>query len=346
MINRHCLVALLLCSACAGSGPTRPAAVSSASRPAWVDGDSPRFPRSQYVVGVGSGDDEAAASDRARGEIARVFMSAVNVNTTVDESETSLTQGGKTSSSFSQLIAQNVRTASQKMLEGVEVVERWRDSATGRHYALASLSKSKAMAAVEEKTAALDADAAQWKAKLDAASDTFERAKAAAKLAAVLKGRLELENDRRVLGGGALPSGVDAAAAKSAAAAALAALDVVVAATGDGADQIETGIVSGLAAAGLTAKRGNPGDKGDLVIDAAAESQPVDGGDKRWKWSRAAATVALRDGRADKTFARFTVSDRQASADAAEARRRALGGLAKKASETVSAAIADFFANQ
>ncbi|MCR4293919.1 MAG: LPP20 family lipoprotein [Elusimicrobia bacterium] len=334
--------AVPLLSACGGGAARK----SGGQRPNWVEGESPRWTRAQNVLGVGSADDEEAAADRARGEISRVFSSAVTVDTTVDETETNLTRGGATDSSFSQIVAQKVQTASKKMLEGVEVVERWKDGATNRYYALAVLNKGKAMAAVAERTAALDADASQWKARLDAAGDRFERARAGAKLAALLKGRLDLENDRRVLGGGALASTVDVSAARAAAARALEALDVVVVATGEHASELETGIVTGLAASGLSAKRGEPGDAGDLVVESRSGAQTVEGGDARWKWSRGSATITLKDGRAGKAFARFEVTERQASADPGEARRRAAAGLAKKAAEKTASAIAAFFENQ
>ncbi len=346
-MNRLAVVALLTLSACAGAGSAANIRSSTGGpRPVWVEGESPEWSRAEYVTGVGSADEEEGAADRARGEISRVFSSAVSVDTSLDESEGTVNQAGKTTTSFSQQVAQNVRTASKKMLEGVEIVERWKDAGTGRYYALAVLDKSKAMAAVAEKTKALDADASQWKANLEAAGDKFERAKAAAKLVVLLKGRLELENDRRVLGGGALASTVDVSAAKAAATQALAALDVVVVASGDGADELETGVATGLVAAGLMAKRGSPGDKGDLLVESKSGAQTVEGGDARWKWSRATVSVTLKDGRADKIFARFDVSERQASADPGEARRRALAALAQKTADKVAAAVADFFQNQ
>jgi len=339
------LAVVAVLAGCAGGG-SGPKSSSAGARPAWVEGESPKWPRARYVLGVGSGDSEESAADRGRGEISRVFSSAVSVDTTIDESETNLSQGGRTNSSFSQTVAQTVRTASQKMLEGVEVVERWKDGSSARYYALAVLDKAKAMGAVTEKTTALDADAGQWKTRLDAAADKFERAKAAAKLSALLKGRLDLENDRRVLGGGPLASTVDASSARAAASKALAALDVVVIATGDHASELETGIVKGLVASGLMARRGAPGDKGDLIVESSSGAQAVEGGDARWKWARGSATVTLKDGREDKTFARFEVSERQASADAGEARRRAASALAQKTAEKTSAAITDFFQNQ
>lgn len=339
------LAAVSLLSGCGGGASVRKAS-SGGQRPAWVEGESAKWPRDRFVTGVGSGDDEDSAADRARGEISRVFSSSVDVQTSAEETESSVDTDGRKTITFSQQVAQNVRTASRKMLEGVEIVERWKDGPASRHYALAVLNKGKAMAAVAEKTQALDADASEWKTRLDASSDKFERARAGAKLTALLKGRLDLENDRRVLGGGNLASTVDVSAAKAAATRALQALDVVVIATGDHADELETGLVTGLVASGLMGKRGSPGDKGDLLVESRSGAQTVEGTEPKWKWSRATATVTLKDGREDKAFARFDVSERAASGDAGEARRRAAAALAKSAAEKTAAAIAEFFQNQ
>jgi len=341
------ILAVSVLAGCAGGDGPGPKSSTGGGRPAWIEGESAKWTRSQYVTGVGSGDDEESAADRARGEISRVFSSSVNVDTSVEETESSVDVDGRKTITFSQQVAQNVRTASKKMLEGVEIVERWKDAASSRYYALATLSKGKALAAVEERTRALDADATQWQTRLDGSTDKFERAKAGAKLAALLKGRLDLENDRRVLGGGPLASTVDVSAAKSAAARALEALNVVVIATGDHSEDVETGIVTGLVAAGLMGKRGNPGDAGDMLVESQSGAQTVDGGDdKRWKWFRAAATVTLKDGRENKSFARFEVSERAASGDVGEAKRRAAAALAKSAAEKTMAAITEFFQNQ
>ena len=343
------LAAISLCVLAAGCGSggrsSSPRVTSGGARPSWIDGESARFPRSQYVTGVGSADDEASAAERARGEVARVFTAAVTADTSVDESETNIAQGGRSSSSNAQTVAQRVRSVSEKVLEGLEIVERWKDS-SGRHYALAALSKAKALAAVEERTQALDAEAALWKGRLDSVTDKFERAKAAARLSNLLKTRLELENDRRVLGGGSLPSTIDVASAKDAAVRALAALDVMVAVTGEGSEEVETGIVAGLVANGLTAKRGNPGDAGDMIVEAGSTIEPIESPDPKWKWSRATAIITLKDGRESKSFAKITASEREAAGDARQARRRSLESLAKKAAEKTSAAIAAFFNGQ
>lgn len=104
--------------------------------------------------------------------------------------------------------------------------------------------------------------------------------------------------------------------------------------------------MTGLAASGLLAKRGASGDRGDLIVEAESDNANAESDDERWKWFRATATVTLRDGRDQKIFSRFKVSDRQASSNSAEARRRAFAELTKKAAEKTAAVIADFFQNQ
>lgn len=333
-------------SACAASSKRDGSVLSSAGpRPQWVDGDSADFPRARYITGVGSADDENAAAERARGEVARVFSADVSVISTVNESESNSSQNGKESRSFSNEVAQKVRTATQKVLEGVDVAARWKDP-TGRYYALAALPKAEALLAVSEKSAEIDAEAARCKAALAAATDSFDRAKAAAKLLALSKAQASLAADSRVLGGGPLQGSFDGSAAKAAAAQALAALDVVVAVSGDGASQVQTAVVSGLNAAGLAAKAGAAGDKADLTATAQVTVQEQGAGDPRWRRFRSAATVSLQDGRTGKIFATFDVTSREDATDPGEARRRSLSSLAKISADKVTAAINDFFANQ
>ena len=205
-------------------------AVKAGSRPDWVDGTSRSYPRERYLVGIGMGDDRATASDRARSEISKIFTTNVNVTTNLHESESSSKQGAKTENSFSQAISQSLQTASKKVLEGVEVVESWKDGATMQQYALAVLDRSKALAAVKDKLDDFDRQAQQWKSAMDSASDKVGKVKAAMKLLALLKARVELNGEMRVLdpGGKTVPSPFDEAAVRAGAAKTVAELDVIV----------------------------------------------------------------------------------------------------------------------
>ena len=200
------------------------------SRPDWVDGTSQSYPRERYLIGIGMADDRAAASDRARAEISKIFTTFVTVTTDLHEAETSSQPGAKTDNSFSSAISQSLQTASKKVLEGVEVVENWKDTASMQQYALAVLDRSKALAAVKDKIDDFDKQAQQWKSQMDQAVDKVGKVKAAMKLLAILKARAELNGELRVLdaGGKTVPSPFDEAGVRAQAAKTVSELDVIV----------------------------------------------------------------------------------------------------------------------
>ena len=312
--------------------------LTTGSRPSWVDSESSQFPRSRYVLGVGSADEEGAAADRARGEIARVFSTDVTVETRVDQSE----QGDGKTTTFSSAVSDKVKTTTAKILEGTEIVARWKDSATGRIYALAVLDKPHALLTTTEKAHELAEEASGYSVALTAAKDPFSRAKAAAKLGALAKAWSGLEADSRILGGGTLGADFDAAAARSQSVKALSALDVAVSVTGEGVESVETAVVSALNDVGLSAKKGTTG---DLVASAVVKIEALESGDVRWKRSRAAATVTLQDGRTGMIFRQFDVSAREDATTPEEARRRALSSLSKKTAAQTSASINQYFSD-
>lgn len=318
---------------------------SGGPRPAWIDGESARWPRSEYVLGVGSADSQNSADAHSRGAVAQVFSATVSVDSSVKETETNGSKNGAASHSFSQTVADNVRTVAKKALEGVSIVARWKDPTTFRYYALAALPKAEALRGVTEKLHDLDQETQTYQSQLDQATDRFSRAKAASKLLALVKSRGDLENDNRILGGGDDPGPVDAGTVRAAAAKALAALDVVVAVTGDGAQDVATGVITGLNAVGLSAKSGVPTDSSDLMAQAQVTVQPVEAS-PGWQRSRADATVSLSDGRTGATFARLAPTAREDALDPIEARRRALASLAKQTAQAVQKAIESFFADQ
>jgi hypothetical protein len=318
------------------------------SKPDWVEGPSAKYPRALYVVGVGLGDDRDSARDRARGEIARIFSSLVTVDTSLSETETNLKGTDGQSSNFSQTVSQNVRTASKKMLEGVEVVEEWKDEASKQHYALAVLERAKGRSALQERLADFDAQAQRWKAAMDAATEKLPRVKAAMKLLALLKARAEVNSELRVLDpeGKGQAGPLDEAALRPLAAKAVADLDVFVDASGSGAEAMETALVKSLNALGFEATAGSAPAATDILVESKVETKPVESADPRWKFARAAVTVSLKDSRTGKIFLRFDASDRQASADYNEAVRRALASLGRKVAPQVHDAVTDYFENQ
>ena len=252
-------------------------------KPEWVDGESSEYPRAKYLTGVGQGDDRSSAEDRARGEISKIFSTAVVVKTHLNEAERNTTQGGKTDSNFSQEVSQNVQTASQKVLEDVSVVETWRDESVQKYYALAVLDREKSATIIKDKLGDLDKQVAQWKESLDAVTERLPKVKAAMKVLAVLRARADLNGELRVVdtSGKGLPSPVDEAVIRPQAAKALSALNVAVDLTGKDSQPVATGIIKGLSGFGLQAKMGNSEDA-DIIIEADIQTEAKPAGEDMW----------------------------------------------------------------
>ena len=81
-------VIVLACAATAAANPKNP-------KPDWVDGSSMEYSRDRYLTGVGSADDRAAAEDRARGEISKIFSSQITVNSASEASESTAQRTGR-----------------------------------------------------------------------------------------------------------------------------------------------------------------------------------------------------------------------------------------------------------
>ena len=316
-------------------------------KPDWVDGSSMEYPRDRYLVGVGSADDRAMAEDRARGEISRIFSSQVAVKTASEASESTVqSSGAKDKNSFSQSVANSVKTVSKKVLEGVEVPQAWQDDASRIWYVLAVMDKAKGVSAVTDKIADFDAQIKLWKDQLAQAADKFPKAKAAMKIVALLKARKDLEGDLRVLDGKPMPDPVDEAAMRAAAAKILSELEIAVEISGAASQEIETGIIQGLTGFGLQMAPKDSQTPADIAIKVQVETKPVAGADERWKFARSYATVSLKDGRTGKVFLQFDTAEKGSSADYNTAVRRSLANLSKEISQQVSDGITAYFENQ
>lgn len=318
----------------AGHKPGRAAAMPvPAARPAWIDGAAAEYPGGQFITGVASSDDLAAAKDRARGEISKVFTTLITMNTAVNSSEYSSESQGKTETSSAQNITQNVRAVSSKNLEGVEIARTWRDNATGLYYALAVLERSKALAALEDKTRELDAQGRDAETQLAAAAEKLQKAKHALKLLGILKTREALVADMRVLDPAGVPApGLDVNAARRAAAKALSGLDVALVMSAENSGPVAAAVIKTLNGLGIEAKTSASAAGADIAAECSVELYAVPDPDQqsRWKWCRGTASVELKDPKTSRIFLNFDASVKEAAPTPAEARLKAETALGKK----------------
>ncbi|MBI5624130.1 MAG: LPP20 family lipoprotein [Elusimicrobia bacterium] len=328
-------------------------------KPEWaVKGTCSEFPRERYMLGVGLADNEAAAKERARSEISKIFRTEVSATLESSMSETTRGKGDKTERSFSVSAQDHVRTATQEIQEGVELVDQWQDPATRVYYSLAAVEREKAKAILGSKIEDLDRQAQEYSSQLDAASEKLPRIKAAMRFLALLKSRETLNDKYRVVDPQGKPSPFNIAQVKAEANKAIAGLEVYVdfqcamkdlagAKRDECGDEVETGIVKGLNSFGFEAQTAAAPAEMDIVVQGKVTTSPLKGDRSgEWKWARSTVTVSLKDGRSGKTIQRFDETDRQASGDYDEAARRSRVSLARKVAQKVRQATTEYFENQ
>ncbi|MBK1734109.1 hypothetical protein CKO15_02190 [Halorhodospira abdelmalekii] len=314
--------AVLLATGCAG-GDTR-----SEERPEWVTGAEPAaYPRTRYLIAVGSAESRESAQDHARAELARIFkvqvaaISQRHERLTIGEER----NGGQTPFSHEQWEWQ-IETQTAATLRGVEFGETWRDPQSGDYHVLAVLERQRAASALREEMAALDRVTTQALEQADAATDRLRSLAALARGVAAQRQRAEHQEALRVLTGAGMPARYELSLLEAQLGSKAAAIPIRTQARGQHA-----GRVTQLLKAAVT-EAGFKGAEGTNCRDAyrlEAELELDDLGQRDgWYWQRGGLTLRLLDPAGEpRAERRWPI--RSAATDRATAERRALEEVAE-----------------
>lgn len=308
------------------------AADPRASRPDWVSGDSSEWPRARYVVGVGIADDQAAAEQRARAEVARTFSARVSSQVAVEHSEA---QGGREGGVQRRSSAvDRVRVATDGTFVGVEIVATWEDLVSRRFYALAVLDRERAAERLQARLDSLRADAAREEAALSGPS-RIDAMLSALRVQGLFRAQEAILAEMTVLVSGSRIRTLDRRLA-GAANDVLRSTRVKVTLRGDGYEVVRQGINRALAAGGLGESAEDLSDP-DLRVDGDLALRQL-GEREGWHWAEATLTLTAtwRDGR---VLVHVSEAARGSATRGAEAPRRAVVALAERVGKSFSEAL-------
>jgi hypothetical protein len=194
------LMALVALSGCAWFG--------GHAKPDWIDGVSAAYPSGQYLVGVGQAESRAAAEDRAYAAVARIFKAEVSAQAKDWESYLVIEQRGHSSAERRLTLDTLTRVSTDKVLENVQIVDRWVDVHKGFHYALAGMHRLQAERSFMERITELDRSISDDVEEAHRPSDKLARVRALRRAARNLVLRETYNADLRVI----RPSGQGTAA--------------------------------------------------------------------------------------------------------------------------------------
>ena len=153
-------------------------AAHSVSQPDWLGGDSKKYPKKEYLLGVGVGYTADAAKSAARAEISKVFSVTVQ-QTSVDTNKESIKGKDAKKEARSEISAETqTMTTTNGTLEGVEIADNWYNRKTKDYYSLAVLSKAKIKQQLSMQITELEGSIQQQIAAGKKASSNIEKVRA------------------------------------------------------------------------------------------------------------------------------------------------------------------------
>ncbi|UCE62770.1 MAG: LPP20 family lipoprotein [Nitrospirota bacterium] len=124
--------------------------------PAWVNGESEKFPKELYLLGVGEGDSRIVAEQRAYAAVARIFE--VHVEAQSRDSETySIQEREGTSQTSRQVTLDHVtKVSTKKILGNVIILARWEQLHPYQYFVLAGMDRIQSEKILREELSELD----------------------------------------------------------------------------------------------------------------------------------------------------------------------------------------------
>jgi len=127
----------------------------------WINGDSSHYPAAKYLTGRGQAEYQAAARDRARADLAKIFEVSISAQSKDIVSYSGKREGDARSTQLESGASRNISTSTRQIISGIRIAETWRNPETGQFYALAVLDRIKAAGSLRQNINRLDDITAQ-----------------------------------------------------------------------------------------------------------------------------------------------------------------------------------------
>lgn len=307
--------------------------VSKGERPDWVDGESVQYPSSQYLTGIGYGSDRESSEDKARAEIAKIFVSRIDSRTRSYQEYLQTTSKDSSRIEEASSIEEITKVSTQKVLSGVRISHVYQD--TGPEplfYALAVLDRDQSVTILTDKIQQLDQDIKALLIRSKDEEDILTKIKHLKQSVQKHVLREAYDVELRIVNpsGTGIPSPVKFSEIKGRLEAILLRdFSIGVSVAGSRADEIQDALVQGLNKQGFSIGQDLSG--ANVLVRGTVEIKPLDRGTPEWKYVRWRTHFDLVDraggsvfGSVDKTGKEGHLSLLQAEDRAVRKMRKAL----------------------
>ena len=147
------LISVLLLTSCVLN-----TASIAASKPDWVEGSAGFYPNAKYLTATGAAGNAELAKDRALANLSKVFEAHIKESSiTKSNTQVNIRDGNETYTK-SHNLAQQIQVRTDKIVNGAQIAETWKDDTVFTYHALAVLDRSQAGSNIREELARIDSE--------------------------------------------------------------------------------------------------------------------------------------------------------------------------------------------
>jgi hypothetical protein len=303
-----------------------PVQVTKGTRPDWVDGESIQYPSSQYLTGVGYDADRKTSEDKARAEIAKIFVSEITSRTKSYQDYLQISSGGTSDLEEAFSIQEITDVSTKKVLSGVRIAQVYQEPGPRElYYALAVLDRDQSAAILRERIMKLDREIEVLVETARAEKDLLPKIKHLKQSIGKHAMREAYNTELRIVSqaGRGITSPVHFTEIKSELEAILLRDFLIgVSVTGNRADEVQAALVQGLNQEGFSISEDLSA--ANVLIRGAIEISPLDRGGGEWKYVRWQAHFDMVDTGGGSVFGSVTKTGREGHLNLQQAENRAV----------------------
>lgn len=167
--------------------------------PAWVNGESKKFTKEMFLLGVGEGDSRIAAEQRAYAAIARIFEVQVEAQARDSEAYSIQEREGTLQTSRQVTLDHVTKVSTKKILGNVIILARWEQSHPYQYFALAGMDRIQSEKILGEELSELDQAIDKDVKESRSANDTLTKIRRLKRAVRNTKIRNEINSDLRIV---------------------------------------------------------------------------------------------------------------------------------------------------
>jgi hypothetical protein len=300
-------------------------------RPDWVDSESIQYPSSQYLTGVGYDLERKSAEDRARSEIAKIFVSSIDSRTRSYQDYLQITSKGKSKTEENYSIQDITKVSTKKVLSGVRIAQVYQD--TGQQpllYALAVLDRDQSSKILRYKIQELDQDIQELLYKAQGEEDVLAKVKYLKQSVQKHVMREAYDAELRIVdqsGRGISPPIHFTEIKGRLESILLRDFLIGVLVTGNRADEVQDALVQGLNQQGFSISEDL--NRANVLVKGNVEITPLQRGTSEWKYVQWRAHFDMTDKKGGSIFGSVNKTGRQGHLNLQQAENRAVRTIQK-----------------